>query len=214
MCRWWWRWLPPPRAAPETVNLTSEFGPGCRCVVRVRAVAVRWVLLCVGWVSCAHAPQAPAPSMPHPLLGLAFPAAQPRSLSGSALTLPDPLATLTVVDVFAAYCAPCGPRLEALQALGARHPQARIAGVSVDELPSLAHRQTQRYGVTFPVVHDPARTLSGRLRVRELPITFIVNKAGTVVWVGGPSHTGAQVEEAVVAALNGRLDLLGKEPTK
>jgi cytochrome c biogenesis protein CcmG, thiol:disulfide interchange protein DsbE len=119
-----------------------------------------------------------------------------------------------VVDVFAAYCGPCGPRLKALQALSLRHAQARFAGVSVDEVPDLAHRQTQRFGVTFPVIHDLGRSLSGRLRVRELPITFIVNKRGTIVWVGGPSHTDAQVEQAVVAALNGRLELASKEPTK
>jgi len=80
-----------------------------------------------------------------------------------------------------------------------RHVDAQHVGVSLDETPDRAWRSVRRHGLTFPVIHDAGNVLAGRLRVTELPISFVIDGGGHVRWVGGPEQARDALERTVAA---------------
>jgi thiol-disulfide isomerase/thioredoxin len=106
-----------------------------------------------------------------------------------------------VVDFFAGYCAPCRRALPAVQALHQRNPQLILVGVSLDEDAQRARQLVARYGLTFPVIHDPQGVLAGRFRVTELPASFVIDHSGRVAWAGGGEQPADGLSRAALAAL-------------
>jgi cytochrome c biogenesis protein CcmG, thiol:disulfide interchange protein DsbE len=72
-------------------------------------------------------------------------------------------------------------------------------GVSLDESGDAARRSIARHHLTFPVVHDSGNVLAGRLRVTELPISFVVDGQGRIRWVGGPDQPDDALARAIAA---------------
>ena len=161
-----------------------------------RAAAV--ILLCAS-LGCAHAsgPAAPPPSSPSRLLGEPLPAFRRPTLQGATFDTAASPGQVIVVDFFADYCKPCQRSLPALEALHRQQPGLTIVGVSLDDTPANAWRSVRRHRLTFPVIHDAGNVLAGRMRVTELPISFVVDGDGRVRWVGGPEQPGDALERAV-----------------
>jgi cytochrome c biogenesis protein CcmG, thiol:disulfide interchange protein DsbE len=87
-----------------------------------------------------------------------------------------------VVNVLAAWCAPCEKELPAMQAV---HEQLgdRIQFVGIDRQDSRrkATELLDKAGVTFPVAYDPDDILFPRLRAIGMPTTLFVNADGKIV---------------------------------
>lgn len=98
---------------------------------------------------------------------------------------------------FAKYCEPCQRTLPALERLHRENPDVVIVGVAEDESEDDARWMANRFGLTFPVIHDRGNVLSGRFRVTEMPIAFVAGQGGTVQWVGGPEQSEERLREAV-----------------
>ena len=125
---------------------------------------------------------------------------QAPDASGGTFDSSSATGHLLVIDFFAAYCRPCQRKLPELEALHRQRPELSIVGVSLDDSRDAAWKSVARHHLTFPVVHDSNNVLAGRLRVTELPVSFVVDGQGKIRWVGGPD----QPEDAlarVVAAL-------------
>jgi peroxiredoxin len=166
--------------------------------VLLRRFAPRW-LGAVALAACAAA--APPPSMDHPLLGKALPEVQRPSLAGPRVDLASLRGKVVVVKFFAAYCEPCMRTLPEAQRVHERQSaEVAVVGVSEDERASEARELVARFGLTFPVVHDAGNVLSGRFRVREMPVVFVADRSGVVRWVGGPGQAPSDTERAVRAA--------------
>jgi thiol-disulfide isomerase/thioredoxin len=165
-----------------------------------RASAVGWLL--IGPAACAGAPPpVPAPpSSPSPLLGRPLPAFDRPTLAGGRLDTASLRGRVVVVKFFAAWCAPCARSMPALERFAKGHPDVAVIGLSVDEDLGAARAQVARYGLSFPVVHDPARALGGRFRVDALPAAFVADRGGTLVWVGAPGRTHDELARAAEAA--------------
>jgi cytochrome c biogenesis protein CcmG/thiol:disulfide interchange protein DsbE len=161
-------------------------------------------LLLVGALplACAHQgpPVAPPPaSSPSHLLDAPVPAFDRPTLAGGRFDSSAAAGRVLVIDFFAAYCRPCQRKLPALEALHRRRPQLAVVGVSLDETDEAARRSVVRHHLTFPVVHDAGNVLAGRLRVTELPISFVVDGQGRIRWVGGPEQSDDALARAVAA---------------
>jgi cytochrome c biogenesis protein CcmG/thiol:disulfide interchange protein DsbE len=156
-------------------------------------------LLALFTLACAHAPAPPSASSPSRLLGETLPSFRRPTLQGGTFDTAAAAGQVVVIDFFADYCRPCQRVLPALEALHRKRPGLTIVGVSLDDTPDRAWRSVRRHGLTFPVIHDVGNVLAGRLRVTELPITFLVDGAGNVRWVGGPEQPGDGLERAVAA---------------
>ena len=152
--------------------------------------------------ACAHQESAPIPVPPTSesrLLDAVLPAFQRPTLQGGTFDSAAAAGHLLVVDFFAAYCRPCQRKLPALEALHRRQPALAIVGVSLDDTGAAARKSLTRHHLTFPVVHDAGNVLAGRLRVTELPISFVVDGGGRIRWVGGPDQPDDALERAVAA---------------
>ena len=155
--------------------------------------------------ACAHQESAPVPappSSPSRMLDAALPAFHRPTLQGGTFDSSVASGQLLVIDFFAAYWRPCQRKLPALEALYRRQPQLAIVGVSLDETGDAARKSVTRHHLTFPIVHDAGNVLAGRLRVTELPISFVVDGEGRIRWVGGPDQPDDALVRAV-AALTG-----------
>jgi len=151
---------------------------------------------------CAHHDSAtisaPASSASR-LLDEPLPAFHRPTLQGGTFDSSAASGHLLVIDFFAAYCRPCQRKLPALEALHRSHPQVSVVGVSLDETGDAARKSVARHHLTFPVVHDSGNVLAGRLRVTELPVSFVVDGQGRVRWVGGPDQPDDALAQAVAA---------------
>ena len=162
------------------------------------------ILLLVGALvgACAHqnsSAPAPPPSSESRLLDEPLPAFQRPTLQGGTFSSSAAAGHLLVVDFFAAYCRPCQRKLPVLEALHRRQPDVSIVGISLDDSGDAARKSMTRHHLTFPVVHDSGNVLAGRLRVTELPVSFIVDGHGRIRWVGGPDQPDEALERAVAA---------------
>jgi cytochrome c biogenesis protein CcmG/thiol:disulfide interchange protein DsbE len=162
---------------------------------------VRWVIgiVCVLLsVACGSAPvRASAPS---PLLGKPVKDFKRPTLAGATLDTSSFRGRVVVVEFFAKYCKPCEKALPATASLSRELGGVAFVGVSEDEHALEADTLAKRHNVTFPVVHDAGNVIAGRFRVSEMPATFVIDRAGTVRWVGSAEHTTEDLRQAISEA--------------
>jgi cytochrome c biogenesis protein CcmG/thiol:disulfide interchange protein DsbE len=150
-------------------------------------------------LACGGAPPAAAPpSTESTLLHKPAPAFQRDAVDGSRVEVSAP-GRVVVVKFIATYCQPCMRTLPAIERLHAKHPEIAIVGVSEDEHESDARELVNRFSLTFPVVHDQQQVLAARYRVRDLPMTYVLDGRGNVAWVGGPEKTETDLVTAIEA---------------
>jgi thiol-disulfide isomerase/thioredoxin len=149
--------------------------------------------------ACGH-PDFP-PSSQHPLLGQPLPAIHHRqTLAGQAFDGAQLAGKPVLIKFFAEYCKPCQVTLPGAERVHEDHPEVRVVGIDEDESSETAGALVQRYGLTFPVIHDDGNVLSGRFHVSAMPMTFMVDASGVVRWVGGEGQTEADLRRAIEAA--------------
>lgn len=155
-----------------------------------------------GAAACAHgAPEHAPPSSPSALLGKPTPSFRRPTVQGPMYDTGDASrrAPFLVVDFFASYCRPCQRTLPALQALRSRRPDVEIVGISLDDQPEMALRMINRHRLTFPVVHDSGHVLAGRFRVTEVPMSFIADATGRIIWSADPTQDEDALSRALAA---------------
>jgi len=150
-------------------------------------------------IACGHA--AYPPSSQHPLLAKPLPEIRHRqTLDGQAFDASQLQGKPVLVKFFADYCQPCKETLPAAERVHHAHPDVAFLGIDEDESAETASALAQRFGLTFPVVHDQGNVLSGRFRVSSMPMTFVADASGLVRWVGGEGQTEDDLRNAVEAA--------------
>ena len=174
--------------------------------VRTLAVMISAALVaCVASGACGACggspakPAAPSPSTPSSLLGKPAPAFKRAAVDGTPIEVAT-AGKVVVVKFVAKYCEPCTRTLPAIERLHAKHPEIQIIAISEDEREAEAKELVATYHLTFPMVHDNQQVLSARYRVRELPVTYILDGKGNVAWVGGPEKSEADLVTAIETA--------------
>ncbi len=161
---------------------------------RVACLAAAGAVACA---ACVGAPAFPA-SASHPLLGRPLPEMRHRqTVDGQPLQIGQ---TPVLVKFFADYCQPCRTTLPAAERIHEEYPDVEFVGIDEDDTQETARDLARRYGLTFPVVHDPGNVLAGRFRVSAMPATFVADASGVVRWVGGEGQTEEELRQAVRAA--------------
>lgn len=105
-------------------------------------------------------------------------------LQGNSVQLAPQAGYLTVINVWATWCAPCRRELPSLEKLSklldSRH--FRVVGVSIDDDPHQVREYLRDKGVTFAELMDPqAQQLERHLDLPTYPATFIVDEGGQIV---------------------------------
>lgn len=155
-----------------------------RPVDRLGVGGVIGVAVWLGLVGCA--PTSMPRSVGHPLAGEAAPRFEKTAaMSSREVSVPGTGRTrVTVVDFFASWCGPCQETIPVLDELWRDHRRdgLMVIGVSIDESTEEAVSAAERMGASFPIVVD--QRLAYRYAVAKIPITFVIDEAGTVRWVG------------------------------
>ena len=135
----------------------------------------------------AKVPLAPCPTS-IPATGVAaadrLPAVTLNCLGpGPAVDMAVGHGTPTVVNLWASWCAPCREEMPRLRASAARlGSTVGFLGVDIKDDPGAAWAFLAGMGVHYPNVADPdARTLAG-LHLPGVPVTFVLDPAGTIVF--------------------------------
>jgi cytochrome c biogenesis protein CcmG/thiol:disulfide interchange protein DsbE len=107
----------------------------------------------------------------------------------------------TIVDFWASWCPGCRESLPVLDALyrDRRADGLAVVGVSVDERRDDAMAMAQSLHATFPIVVDQDARLLSQYRVGQVPLTFVVDRAGTVRWVGRDPEDMRRAVDVVLA---------------
>lgn len=148
-------------------------------------------------------PQRMPPSLAHPLSGETAPGLDDlASAAASPLEPADASARprSMVVEFWASWCDGCSVTMPALEALwrDRRDDGLLVVGVSVDESEAAAAAAARRLGASFPIVVDAEQELASSWRVGRLPLTFVVDRSGTVRWVGRNPDDARRAAEVVL----------------
>jgi cytochrome c biogenesis protein CcmG/thiol:disulfide interchange protein DsbE len=137
----------------------------------------------------------PAPQLALPALeGANTPALDPASFKGN----------VTIVNVWASWCAPCRAEHRFLVAFG-KDARVRVAGINYKDQPAQALRFLAQLGNPFAMIGvDTAGRAAIEWGVYGLPETFIVGRDGTIRYkLVGPitdanlARFAAEIEKAV-----------------
>ncbi len=125
----------------------------------------------------------------------------------------EPVSTLAtgqvyLIDLWATWCAPCVEAIPHLSELQSRHADEglRIIGVSIDE-GSGAEDQVARFvdrradDIAFDIALDTGQTRADWLDAagqESIPTAFVVDREGTLVWVGNPNLPEGEFNEPVI----------------
>ncbi|WP_437712976.1 TlpA disulfide reductase family protein [Sorangium sp. So ce448] len=170
----------------------------------VARAARRPTLAACALLALGCGPGAMPASVRHPLVGSAAPEFHAESTAAVTVGVPGTRRTrVTVIDFWASWCASCSRTMPALDRLWRDRKADGVAviGVNVDDSEAAAAAAAHELGATFPIVADLDQRLSGTYGVAQVPLTFVVDGAGTVRWVG---HDPAGARRAVEVLLSER----------
>lgn len=97
--------------------------------------------------------------------------------------LADYRGKLVLLNFWATWCPPCVAEMPSLNNLYERFREDGLVvlGVSVDEEEEIYDRFLERWGVSFPTVRDPERTVSVRYGTMKYPETYLIDRQGVVI---------------------------------
>lgn len=115
---------------------------------------------------------------------------------------------LTLVNLWATWCAPCIAEFPELQALHEEFSDdgLRVLGINVDET-DVGHIQAfvDELGATFLIALDPGADYQDTVRAVVMPMSYLVDNEGTLIksWTGRITEKEAEeIRELVNAALS------------
>ncbi len=119
---------------------------------------------------------------PYPLLGKEAPDFALHALVGSNVRLSEHLGDVVVVSFWGSRCGPCGTQLNALNSSLSTYASVglKVFGVSVDDDQTRALEYAKGQSVSFPLLLDPAKSVSRLYVVDNLPMTVLIDRGGVV----------------------------------
>ncbi len=106
-------------------------------------------------------------------------------ISGTTLNSGDKTLNLnqvTVINVWASWCAPCRAEAPVLQDFSIKYPQVQFAGILTRDNLSSAKAFYENFQLTYPTFTDDSLLLgfSGSIIPNAIPTTLIIDKNGNV----------------------------------
>lgn len=163
------------------------------------------LLLALAFTGCG--PGIMPASLRHPLEGAAAPrlgelgTAQSKSEAVGIWNGGGTAVKVTVVDFWASWCPGCQESMPALDELYRDKHSAGVdvIGVSVDERSADAYATVAALHTTFPIVVDADARFQTSYRVGQVPLSFVVDRNGTVRWIGRDTVALRRAVEVVLS---------------
>lgn len=148
------------------------------------------------------------------ITGAQAPSFSATTLEGEAVTLADYADKVILLNVWATWCAPCREEMPSMQRLydEFQDEDFEILAVSVDARPGERDASgnpggdlrafAEEFGLTFPILHDPAGDIQRTYQTTGVPETFLIGKDGIIYRkVAGGTHWDAEVNVSLVRRL-------------
>ncbi len=138
------------------------------------------------------------------------PAVSGTTLDGGTWSSADARGDVTVLNVWASWCAPCRAEAPALESSNQAHADqpVQFVGINTRDTDAAAKAFVQRYGITYPNIVDPDGTVQLQLREslppQSIPSTLFLDKEGRVA--------ARVLGEVDPTRLDGIIDTLVNEP--
>ncbi len=128
------------------------------------------------------------------------PAAAGTTIDGAEFDLAAHRGQRVFVNVWATWCGPCVHELPALVSAAQKHKDVVFVGLADedDSSPDEMRAAVAKFGIPYPIVPvDDA--LERRWQIRAFPTSFLVDRAGNIVWMDDGAVDEADLD-AVFAA--------------
>jgi peroxiredoxin len=108
-----------------------------------------------------------------------------KSSTGENMRLSEYRGDVVMINFWATWCGPCRQEMPLLDALYARYQRVgfNLLGVNIDDDSRRAMQMIEELGVNFPVLFDARKEVSKLYEVEAMPVTVIVDRAGTVRYI-------------------------------
>ncbi len=119
-----------------------------------------------------------------PAMGSPAPDFQLIDLQGNRQTLPDYHGKVVLLNFWATWCGPCRVEMPSMEILyqDLKDKGFAILAISSDPQGSIVTRPfVASQGLTFPILHDSDYRVSGSYGVRTLPMSFLIDRNGTLI---------------------------------
>jgi len=137
------------------------------------------------------------------------------NMKGDTVSLADFSGKVVMVNIWATWCGPCREELPAIERLYKTfqdQPDFQIMAVSIDAAPGKTdafgnpggdlQAFAKKFGLTFPLFHDPSGKIQDLYQTTGVPETFIVGKDGIIYRkVAGGTDWDAPVNQELVRRL-------------
>ena len=89
---------------------------------------------------------------------------------------------VTVVNVWASWCAPCRAEIPALIALSKKYSKTTFIGILTRDNPPTAEAFARRFAIPYPTLIDDSLLIGfkGSLPANAIPSTIVIDKQGRV----------------------------------
>ena len=126
---------------------------------------------------------------------------------GEAIAFTDLEGQVALVTIWATWCGPCRVEMPSIQAVYDRYKDEgfTVLAISIDTDPNYKvkiQEFMQDFGLTFPMIVDPANRITRVLNTIGVPENFIVDRNGRVVKrVVGASNWNSEANRALIEEL-------------
>ena len=105
-----------------------------------------------------------------------------KSATGENLRLSEYRGEVVMINFWATWCGPCRQEMPLLDDLYSRYRRVgfSLLGVNIDDDARRAMQMVDELGVNFPVLFDERKEVSRLYEVQAMPVTVLVDRAGTV----------------------------------
>ncbi len=118
-----------------------------------------------------------------PDMGSQAPDFQLIDLQGNWQALPDYRGKVVLLNFWATWCGPCRVEMPSMEHVyqDLKNEGFAILAISSDPQGSIVTRPfVAAQGLTFPILHDSDYQVSGSYGVRTLPMSFLIDRNGTL----------------------------------
>ena len=122
----------------------------------------------------------PTQEEPAPVVGRRAPEFRLAKLDGEPLALAELQGKPVVLNFIATWCGPCKVELPAFQRLAGRRPELSVLLVDLGEDSEMVSEFLDSLKVSLPTVLDESGQVTKSYRVRGLPSTFFIDRAGVI----------------------------------